>query len=141
LKHVLDHVRLKAEETVEAELFTQYGTDPDQMVSALQREAMVALKVAQYYEEMRKLQDQLSGADQQQPDPVVELKKQELAQRAQRDEAQAQIDQARIQLDAQREQNDVQHDQAKLALQQAIADQRAELSMRQMESRRGNFPQ
>ena len=141
MKHLLDHVKLKAEEDVEAELFKQYGTDPDQMVSALQREAMVALKVAQYYEEMRKLQDQLSGADQQQPDPVVELKKQELAQRAQRDEAQAQIDQARIQLDAQREQNDVQHDQAKLALQQAIADQRAELSMRQMESRRGNFPQ
>ena len=141
MKHLLDHVKLKAEEDVEAELFKQYGTDPDQMVSALQREAMVALKVAQYYEEMRKLQDQLSGADQQQPDPVVELKKQELAQRAQRDETQAQIDQARIQLDMQREQNDVQHDQAKLALQQAIADQRAELSMRQMESRRGNFPQ
>jgi hypothetical protein len=141
LKHLLDHVRLKAEEDVEAELFKEYGTDPDHMVSALQREAMVALKVAEFYEEVKQLQNQLSGADKEKPDPVVELKKQELAQRAQRDQAQAQIDQARIQLDAQREQNDVQNDQAKLALQQAIADQRAELSMRQMESRRGNFPQ
>jgi hypothetical protein len=141
IKHLLDHVKLKAEEDVEAELFKEYGTDPDQMVSALQREAMVALKVAQYYEEMRNLQDQLSGADQQQPDPVVELKKQELAQRAQRDQTQAQIDQARIQLDAQREQNDVSNDQARLALQKAIADQRAQLSLMQMENKRGNLPQ
>jgi len=111
------------------------------MVSALQREAMVALKVAQYYEQMKALQDELSGENQQQPDPVVELKKQELAQRAQRDEAQAQIDQARIQLDAQREQNDVSNDQARLALQKAIADQRAQLSLMQMENKRGNLPQ
>lgn len=141
LKHLLDHVRLKAEEDVEAELFKEYGTDPEEMVSALQREAMVALKVAQYYEEMKKLQDSLSGKDKQKPDPIVELKKQELAQRAQKDQTQAQIDQARIQLDAQREQNDVKNDQAKLALQQAIADQRAELSLMQMENRNDNRTQ
>jgi len=81
LKHLLEHIRLKAEEEVEAELFTQYGTDPDRMVSALQREAMVAIKVAALYEEMKAMQDELSGAGQEQPDPIVELKKQELRKR------------------------------------------------------------
>ena len=61
LKHILEHVKLKAEETVEAELFTQYGTDPDRMVSSLQREAMIAIKVAQFYQEVKDLQSQLSG--------------------------------------------------------------------------------
>jgi hypothetical protein len=44
-KHILDHVRLKAEEDVEAELFKAYGTDPDRMVSAIQKEGMVAIKI------------------------------------------------------------------------------------------------
>ena len=42
-KHVFEHIRLKAEEDVEAELFKQYGADPKGLVSALQREAMVAV--------------------------------------------------------------------------------------------------
>ena len=141
VKHIFDHIRLKAEEDVEAELFTQYGTDPDQMVSALQREAMVAVKVSQYYDEVKKLQDEMTGANEQQPDPIVELKKQELQQRAQKDQSQAQIDQMRLQLDSQREQNDVANDQARLAMQKALADQRSRLSLMQMENKRGNIPQ
>jgi hypothetical protein len=34
-QHMLEHIRLKAEEAVEAELFQQYGTDPDRMVSVI----------------------------------------------------------------------------------------------------------
>jgi hypothetical protein len=52
VKHVFDHIRLKAEEAVEAELFQQYGTDPEKLVSALQREAMVALKVTTAWKPM-----------------------------------------------------------------------------------------
>jgi hypothetical protein len=40
------------------------------MVSALQREAMVAIKVAQFYQEVKDLQSQLSGEGQEQPDPI-----------------------------------------------------------------------
>jgi hypothetical protein len=135
LKHLLEHVRLKAEEEVEAELFTQYGTDPDRMVSALQREAMIAIKVATLYEEMKAMQDELSGAGQEEPDPIVELKKQELAQKAQNDQMDAQGDQSRLALDQQKEQNDVANDQARLANQQQLAAQRNELTMLQMQQR------
>jgi hypothetical protein len=120
-KHIFEHIRLKAEEEVEAELFRQYGTDPDGLVSALQREAMVAMKVAQGYQEVKKLQTDLMGP---QTDPLVELKKQELSQSAQRDQAKLQMDQQRIGLDQQKEQNDVQFDSARLALQQQAAAQK-----------------
>lgn len=120
-KHIFDHIRLKAEEEVEAELFKQYGTDPDQLVSSLQREAMIAIKVAQGYQEVKQLQTQMMGP---QSDPLVELKKQELQQSAQRDQAKTQIDQARLGLDQQKEQADVQFDSARLALQQQAAAQK-----------------
>jgi len=120
-KHIFDHIRLKAEEEVEAELFQQYGTDPDQLISSLQREAMIAIKVAQGFQEVKALQTQLMGP---QTDPLVELKKQELGQSAQRDQAKLQIDQQRLGLDQQKEQADVQFDSARLALQQAAAAQK-----------------
>lgn len=120
-KHIFDHIRLKAEEEVEAELFQQYGTDPDQLISSLQREAMIAIKVAQGFQEVKALQTQLQGP---QTDPLVELKKQELGQSAQRDQAKLQIDQQRLGLDQQKEQADVQFDSARLALQQAAAAQK-----------------
>jgi hypothetical protein len=115
-KHIFDHIRLKAEEDIEAELFKQYGTDPERMVSALQREAMIAVKVAQGFQEVKKLGEELSGAGNQE-DPLIALKKQELEQSAKRDEANIGIDQAQLQLSQQKEQADQQESQAKLMLQ------------------------
>jgi hypothetical protein len=71
----------------------------------------------------------------------VELKKQELAQSAERDKSKAATDQAALQLDQQREQNDVANDQAKLAAQQNIAatrDQIALLKLNQPKAPNGN---
>jgi hypothetical protein len=127
-KHIFEHIRLKAEEEVEAELFRQYGTDPEGLVSALQREAMIAMKVAQGYQEVKKLQTDMLGP---QDDPLVKLKEKEIEQGAQRDQAKAQVEQARLSVDQQRlgldqqkEQADVQFDQARLALQQQVAAQK-----------------
>jgi len=122
-KHVFEHIRLKAEEEVEAELFMQYGTDPDSLVSSLQREAMVAIKVAQGFQEVKQLQQQLQGPPQD--DPLVKLKEKEIAQNGQRDQAKLQMDQQRISLDQQKEQNDVQFDSARMALQQQVAAQKS----------------
>jgi hypothetical protein len=133
LKHVFDHIRLKAEEFVEAELYKHYGTDPERMVSSLQREAMVALKVAEFQQQVKQLQEQLSGANQQPPDPLVELKKQELAQNAQRDQANAQIAQQKLQLDQQSEQHDMQSEAARLQQQQQIAANRDQLALMKMQ--------
>jgi hypothetical protein len=120
-KHIFEHIRLKAEEEVEAELFRQYGTDPEGLVSALQREAMIAIKVAQGYQEVKKLQTDMMGP---QDDPLVKLKEKELEQSAARDQAKTQVDQQRLTLDQQKEQADVQYDQARLALQQQAAAQK-----------------
>ena len=114
-RHILDHVRIKAEEDVEADLFKAYGTDPDRMVSSIQKEGMVALRIAQYMKDVRDLQDQLTGGGGE--DPIVALKQQELQQRAQADQADNQIDQQRLALDQQRLQQRNQIDQQRLALQ------------------------
>ena len=74
-QHIYDHIRLKAEEEVEAELYKDYGVDPDNMVSAIQKEGMIALKIAEFLQETKQLQAQMSG---QGPDPVVALKEKEL---------------------------------------------------------------
>ena len=113
-KHIFDHIRLKAEEATEAELFSQYGTDPDSMVSALQREAMIAIKTAEYYQEAKKLQTDLQGPPPE--DPLVKVKEQEIQARAANDQAEDGNAKARIQLDAQKMQSDVALQQAKLAI-------------------------
>jgi len=112
-KHIFEHIRIKAEEQVEAELFQQYGTDPESMVSALQREAMVALKTVEYYQEAKQLQTQLMGP---QDDPLVKVKEKEIQANAAADQAKDQNEKARIQIEQQKAQADIQLDQAKLML-------------------------
>jgi hypothetical protein len=113
-KHIFEHIRLKAEEATEAELFQQYGTDPDGIVSALQREAMIAIKTAEYYQEAKKLQTDLQGPPGE--DPLVKVKEQEIQAKATADQAKDQNEKARIQLEGQRVQGDLAIDQAKLTL-------------------------
>jgi hypothetical protein len=113
-KHIFEHIRLKAEEATEAELFTQYGTDPDGLVSALQREAMIAIKVAEYYQEAKKMQTDLQGPPGE--DPLVKVKEQEIQAKAAADAAKDQNDKQRIQIEAQRAQGDLAVDNAKVAL-------------------------
>lgn len=120
-KHIFEHISIKAEEEVEAELFRSYGTDPQGLISALQREAMIAMKVAQGYQEVKALQTQMMGP---QDDPLVKLKEKEITQNAERDQAKSQMDQQRLGLDQQKEQADVQYDSARLALQQQAAAQK-----------------
>ena len=121
-KHILEHMRLKAEEDVEVELFKAYGTDPDRMVSAIQKEGMVAIKIAVYMQEVRKMQDEMTGGEEG-PDPLIKLKEVEIQQRAQNDQAKIGIDQQRLALDQQKQQENVQINRQKLQLQQAKTNQ------------------
>ena len=123
-KHILQHIRLKAEEATEAELYMEYGEDPDNMISELQREAMVSIKIAEGMMEMKSLQGQLSGEGSGE-DPVVALKAQELQQRAAKDQADAQLKQQSLQVDQQRIQANQQDNEARIQAQKEIADQRA----------------
>jgi hypothetical protein len=126
-KHILEHVQIKAEEQVEAQIFAEYGPEGKGMVSDIQKEAMVAMLVAQGMSELRQLSSQLSGEGQ--PDPLIKLKEQELAQRAQADQAKAQIDQQKLGLQGQEIQRKAASDAARLETQQDIADQKADLAM------------
>jgi hypothetical protein len=121
-KHILDHVRLKAEEDVEAELFKAYGTDPDRMVSAIQKEGMVAIKIAVYMQEVRKMQEEMAGGEEG-PDPLIKLKETEIQQRAQNDQAKIALDQKRLALDEQKQQESMQLNRQKLQLQQTKINQ------------------
>jgi hypothetical protein len=120
-KHILDHVRLRAEEDVEADLFKAYGTDPDRMVSAIQKEGMIAIRIATGIQEVRSMQDSFTGGEG--PDPLVQLKEKEIAQRAQNDQAKIGLDQQRLALDQQKQQENLQINRQKLQLQQAKVNQ------------------
>jgi hypothetical protein len=102
-KHVMEHVKLAARERA-AVAYMQKVTEregqpmtPEEM---LQVEALTAQFVAEGMQQVQQLSQQLSGAGQQGPDPLIALKEQELQLRAQRDQADAQIDQSKVQLDA-----------------------------------------
>lgn len=132
-KHILQHVRIKAEEDVEVELFKAYGTDPDKMVSAIQKEGMIALKVAQGMADVKAMQDEILGTGQPPTDPIVELKKQELDQRAKADAADAANNEKKIALQQQKLQQDAQGDQARIASQDSIADERADIARERLD--------
>ena len=127
-KHILEHVRLKAEEDTEVDLFKQYGMDPDSMISEIQREGMIAIKCAQYMQQVRDLQNQLSGGGGAPADPVVALKEQELKQQAEKDQADLQIDKEQLAIDREKIAQSEQSTQMRVQTQQNIADQRAQVA-------------
>ena len=122
-KHVLEHVSLKAKE--QAMMMSQ-----QQPMSPEQIATMIAQLEAQSMQQLKQLSQQLSGAGK--PDPVVELKKQELQQEAQKDQADAQIDAAKLQLDAEKLRQKVATDQARIQKDYDIADKRAEVQYDKM---------
>jgi hypothetical protein len=131
-QHVLEHIRLKAEEFVEADLFRNYGVDPDRMVSQIQKEGMVALKVVEFMQEMKNVQNQLMGADGKEQDPVVALKQQELQIRAQNDQMDNQIDQQRLALEQKKAQDVLVANQQRIASQENIAMLRADMAQQRL---------
>jgi len=126
-KHILQHVLLKAQETTAADLFQEYGEDPDRMISDLQREAMVAIRVSEYMIEMKSVQGQLSGEGGAE-DPIVALKAQELQQRAAKDQADIRIKEQGVKLDQQRIYSADQANAARIQSQKYVADQRAKIA-------------
>jgi hypothetical protein len=121
-KHILHHVHMQAEEDTAAELFKMYGSDPDRMVSDIQREGMIAVKVAQGLMKLRETQSQLSGAG---PDPLIALKEAEIQQRGQIDQARLQMDDKRLQLDAEKMRQQRMANQERVQSQEDIAELRA----------------
>ena len=99
-KHVMEHVKIAAQEQAMAQMSQMGPMDADQQ--DLQFEALVAQFVAEGMQQAKALSAQVSGANQ--PDPLVKLKEQELQIRAQSEQTDAQLDQQKLQLDAQNQQ-------------------------------------
>jgi hypothetical protein len=89
---------------------------------------MIALKVAMFLKDMKDMQEQLSGAGAEQPDPLIELKKQELAQRAENDKQKIAIESQSLQLDKQKMQQNAQVAQERLRSQENIAQFRGQIA-------------
>ena len=123
-KHVMEHVRLQAEEQAMAQM-AQAGPVPAEQ-QEMQMQAMVAQGIAAGMQQLKQLSAQVSG---QGPDPLVKLKEQELQIKAQSEQADAQIDQAKLQLDAQNQQMRAEQFDKRLASQEAQTAARIESAM------------
>ena len=123
-KHVLEHVQIKAREMVTAQV-----QNSGQMLLPEQIEAMVAQVIAQEFQNLKQLSAQLSGEGQQGPDPLVQLKAQELQIRGQQVQGQQQVDQAKLQLEAQKMQDRSRQFNERLASQEQQTQKRLDASL------------
>jgi len=105
-KHVMEHVSVKAKEQVAAQMMQQLQGQPPNEQQAMEIEGMVAGLIAQGMQEVKTLSSQIAGENQ--PDPLIALKEQDLQIRAQRDAAENQMDKARLNLDTQKASQTVQ---------------------------------
>ena len=133
-KHIMEHVKVQAEEQAMSQMQQVPGGDEGQM--EMQYQAMVAQLVAQGMQQVKEMSGQLTG---QGPDPLIQLKEKELEIKSQAEQADAQIDQAKLQLDAQNQQMRASQFQQRLASQEAQTDKRIESAMqRELLKQRGN---
>ncbi len=133
-KHVMEHVKLQAEEQAMMQL-QQAGPMPAEQ-QEMQYQALVAQGVAQGLQQSKQLSAQISGAGQ--PDPLVKLKEQELQIKSQAEQADAQLDQAKLQLDAQNQQMRSEQFNKRLASQEAMTQARIDSAMqREIMKQRG----
>ena len=123
-KHVLEHVKIQAEEAGMQQMQQAQGGDEAQM--EMQYQAVVAQLIAQGMQQVKQLSGQISG---QGPDPLVQLKEKELEIKAQSEQADNQIDQAKLQLDQQNMQMRGQQFQQRLESQEKQTDKRIQSAM------------
>ena len=132
-KHIMEHVKVQAEEQAMTQMQQVPGGDEGQM--EMQYQAMVAQLVAQGMQQVKEMSGQLTG---QGPDPLIQLKEKELEIKSQAEQADAQIDQAKLQLDAQNQQMRAEQFQQRLASQESQTDKRIESAMqRELLKQRG----
>jgi hypothetical protein len=96
-KHVMEHVQIAAKEQAAVAYLQQVqqkGGQPASDDEMLEIERITAQFVAEGLQQVKELSGELSGAGA--PDPLVQLKEQELQIKAQGDQADQQIDQAKV---------------------------------------------
>lgn len=139
-KHVMEHVQIAAKEQAAVAYLQQVqqkGGQPATDNEMLEVEKMTAQFVAEGLQQVKQLSGELSGAGA--PDPLVQLKEQELQIKAQGDQADQAIDQAKVELDAQNQQMRGSQFDRRLASQEAQTQARIQSAMeREMLKQRGD---
>ena len=130
-KHILEHVTLKAKEAVAGQI-EQAEQQMGQVAEGENIEDMtqsqIATLEAQFMQEVKQLQSQLSGEGE--PDPVIALKQQELQQRAMNDQQRLQYDQQRLGFDQKELQQKDEIDRARIDSSEDIAQLRANVNLK-----------
>jgi len=135
-KHIIEHVKLKCQEMATAQMLQQTGGQPLTPDMELQLESMTAQLNAQEFAKLKQLTAQITG--QNQGDPLIQLKQQELQLEAQKDQREAQMDQAELQLDQQRMANKQTEFQQRLASQERQTQARIDAAMQRELLKRGD---
>jgi len=130
-KHILEHVTLKAKEAVAGQIEQaeqQMGQVAEGENIEDMTQAQIATLEAQFMQEVKQLQSQLSGEGE--PDPIIALKQQELQQRALNDQQRLQYDQQRLGFDQQKLQQKDEIDRARIDSSEDIAQLRANVNLK-----------
>jgi hypothetical protein len=137
-KHIMEHVRIAARERAAVQFIQSRqaaGGEAATEEEMLQVEGLTAQFVAEGMQMVKQMSQQVSG---QGPDPLVQLKEQELQIKAQAEQADAQNDQAKLNLDAQNQRLRADQFQQRLAAQERQTDKRIQSAMeREMLKQRG----
>jgi hypothetical protein len=128
-KHVMEHVKVEAQEKAQAQLAQQgMGAEsPDQL---LQLEQLTAQFIAEGLQAAKDVVNELSGANAPPPpDPLIELKQAEMAQDAQEAQADQQLEQQKVQLDAENQRMRASQFDRRLASQEKQTQARIEAAL------------
>ena len=142
-KHIMEHVRIAAREKAAVAFIQsrqQAGGQAASEEEMLQIEGLTAQFIAEGMQMLKQLSQQVSG---QGPDPLVQLKEQELQIKAQAEQADAQLDQAKLSLEASGQQMRSDQFQQRLASQERQTQQRIDAAMQRelLKQQNGGAPQ
>ena len=129
-KHVMEHVQIAAREQAAVAYLQQVqqaGGQPADEEQMLEVERMTAQFIAEGLQAVKELGLEMSGGDA--PDPLVQLKEQEIQAKAAGDEADNQIDQAKLQLDAQNQEMRAEQFDERIAAQERQTEARIKAAM------------
>ena len=113
-KHIMEHVKVQAQE--QAQIAMEQQQIAGGTASELEMESLIAQFEAQGMQKLKEMSAQLTG--QGQPDPLIELKQQELQQKAQKEAADTQIDLQKLGLEQQNQETRAAQFQQRLASQE-----------------------
>ena len=137
-KHIMEHVKIAARERAAVQFIQSrqaVGGEAATEEEMLQIEGLTAQFIAEGMQMVKQMSQQVSG---QGPDPLVQLKEQELQIKAQAEQADAQNDAAKLNLDAQNQQMRGAQFQQRLASQEKQTSARIQSDMeRELLKQRG----